>query len=132
MPAISAGDFLDAVGCLLKGCGDQCIAVDAQARKGVVDSQRLQVSLFGKHGEWMQHHEARKMRPRAGDEGPAAELGEGVVPAIGRDDVVRSLRSAVVADDCVSAGLAGQVIDDAPLAGVSVTQVGDQDGLTSR
>src|SRR5689334_6438080 len=68
------------------------------------------------------------MRSSARHERPAAELGKGVMPSIGRDDIVSRLRAAVVAHNSVGLRGAGQIIYNAAFSGVPITQVCDQDG----
>ncbi len=63
------------------------------------------------------------MRPDAVYEGARAELGERVVTAIGGDDVVAGLGTAVEADDQARVAVPHQEVDDRALARISKPQI---------
>ena len=90
------------------------------------DAERLQVGGLVEQRVRLDQHEPRQQRPDAGHECAAAELGERVVAAVGRDDVVPGLRAAVESDDGVGAVAAGEEIDDRALAAVAEGEVDDR------
>jgi hypothetical protein len=85
---------------------------------------------LGGQAEGLDEQEAGQVRPHA-VEGAGAELREGVVAAVGRDDVVAGLRAAVEADDRADAGSGApagvgrgaEPVHGRALAGVAVAEV---------
>ena len=72
-------------------------SADSRAN-GLADAEFGQVRGLGGQGEGFDEHEAGQVGRHA-VEGAGAELREGVVAAVGGDDVVPGLRAAVEADD---------------------------------
>jgi hypothetical protein len=112
----AARNFADAVGGLMDRADDGAVGVDRQAIEGVGNADAFQVAGFVEERVGLNEHEAREHRAHAGDERAAAELGEAVMCAVGGDDIVTGLWSAVEADDGVGVLVACKEIDNRAFA----------------
>jgi hypothetical protein len=122
----AAGQLAQAIGSLMDGRDYHAPLVNRQSLPDAVAADPLQMGGLVQHRVRLDQHEPREKRadPRPGQRS-AAELGKGMVPAIGRNNIVPRLRSAVESDNGANIAAAGQIVDDRPFAAIAVSETDD-------
>src|SRR5690606_5978772 len=126
------GALPQAIERLMKGGDDPRPAADPHPREDLSPVHTIEAAGLVEQARGMGHHVPRQEGADAVREAPGAELREGVVMALGSDDVVTRLRAPVVPDHQARAGAPHQRIGHQALSGVAEPEVTDHEGAWTR
>ena len=124
--------FAQAIRGLMTRRDDRTAFVNQQTRQCVMDANRVQVLRLIEHCIRLNQHESRKKRARAGHECRAAELREGVMKAVGGDDVMARLGAAIEAHDQWRFAAPREEIDDRSFSAIAEGEIDDEDRVLIR
>ncbi|KFB72565.1 MAG: hypothetical protein AW09_002243 [Candidatus Accumulibacter phosphatis] len=121
-------------GGLMKRRIDPTAPIDEQARQAIIDAHRLQPGMLDQKRAGMDDHRIGENGRHSRHQRPGSELREGMLPAVGQDDVVSGLRAAVETDDRVYLPAPAEGVGKHALATIAETQTeqGDQAGHAHR
>ena len=133
MPLVIPCELAQPVLGLVPGSDDQCLLVHERPGHHFFHSQGRAILIFGDlgierlglglHGDGIPEEVAGQIRLDSSAKHAAAELGEGVVPAVGQDDIVGRLPPAVEAHVEPGSRAGCQGIDERALASIPIAQV---------
>src|SRR5579885_3696139 len=107
MTLVSPRKLSQAIDGFVKRRNHQGTPINQGALKSVGDAEHAKMPLLFEHVEGINQHKTREQSSSPGEKHTAPKLGEGVMPPIGSYDIMGSLRTTVIAHNCVSGKAAG-------------------------